>query len=188
LSSSPHASAHEPRAALPRWLRPRTSEAPGTGRTRLVETTLLVLVGVLLAVATINDLVRQTDVNHRLVADLASWRAYTGHRYHNLFVDQEVFGASSKRDVVCGNTSPGPPKERIQLCLVMTGTVRAGRRTVAGGWYLPPGSEDQSYQRYACFGPAARGLCPRGAPSPSPLPPNRRAAPERCLGGGRSPR
>jgi hypothetical protein len=161
MSGPPQAQAREPWGALPAWLRPRSVELPGSGRTRLVETTLLVLVGVLLAVATINDLARQTGVNHRLVADLATWRAYTGHRYHNLAVDQEVFGAATKRDVVCGNTSPGAPKARIQLCLVMSGPVRSGRRAVEGGWYLPPGSEDQRSDRYACFGPAARGLCPR---------------------------
>jgi hypothetical protein len=128
---------------------------------RLVETTLLVLVGVLLAVATVNDLVRQTHVNHRLIADLRTWRTYTGHAYHNLSIEQELFGRSSQREVVCGNTSPGAPKARTQLCLAIWGPVVGGRRTVHGGWYLPPKVEDVRADRYGCFGAGAEGICPR---------------------------
>jgi hypothetical protein len=129
---------------------------------RLIETTLLVLVGVLLAVATGNDVVRQTHVNHRLIADLRTWRAYTGHEYHNLSIEQELLGpTSSQREVICGNTSPGAPKARTQLCLAIWGPVVDGRRRVHGGWYLPAKAEDLRAKRYGCFGPAARGICPR---------------------------
>ena len=151
----------DPWSALPGWLRPRHVEIPGTGRLRLVETTLLVLLGLLLAVATVNDVVRQTHVNHRLIADLATWRSYTGHPYHNLSIDQELFGTGSQREVICGNTSPGAPKAKTQLCLLVFGPVRGGRRTVHGGWYLPPKVEDVRAYRYGCFGTAARGICPR---------------------------
>lgn len=130
-------------------------------RVRLVETTLLVLFGVLLAVATVNDVVRQTGVNDRLIADLKTWRHYTGHDYHNLSISQELLGVSSQREVVCGNTSPGAPKARTQLCLAIWGPVVDGRRTVHGGWYLPPESEDARAERYGCFGPASEGKCPR---------------------------
>jgi hypothetical protein len=131
------------------------------GSTWLIETTLLVLVGVLLAVATINDVARQTHVNQRLIADTNTWRAYTGHAYQNLNVDQELFGPTTQHEVVCGNTSPGAPKARTQLCLLIWGPVVGGRRTVHGGWYLPPGSEDQRTDRYGCFGEGAAGVCPR---------------------------
>jgi hypothetical protein len=147
---------------LPARLRPRDAEDPGTGELRLVETTLVVLVAVLLAVATVNDVVRQTHINDRLVADLNTWRAYTGHAYHNLQADQQLFGVTSKREVVCGNTSPGAPRARTQLCLAIWGPVRDGRRIVHGGWYLPPRSEDQRRDRYGCFGSAvAEEICPR---------------------------
>lgn len=146
-------------ARLPAPLRPRDEEVLGDGRRRLIETTLLLLAGLLLAIATVNDVARQTHVNHRLVADLRTWRAYTGHDYHNLSVEQDIFGHST-REVVCGNTAPGPPKERVQLCLVMTGPVSHGRRAALGGWYLPPKAEDLLHVRYACFGSArALGLC-----------------------------
>jgi hypothetical protein len=146
---------------LPAWLRPRRVELPGTGRLRLIETTLLVLLGLLLAVATVNDVVRQTHINHRLIADLATWRTYTGHSYHNLSIEQELFGAGSQQEVVCGNTSPGAPKARTQVCLVIYGPISGGRRTVHGAWYLPPKVEDVRADRYGCFGAASRGMCAR---------------------------
>jgi hypothetical protein len=127
----------------------------------LAETALVLLVGALLAVATINDLVRQAHVNHRLVADLRTWRSYTGHKYRNLSISQDTRGLST-REIVCGNTTPGAPKARTQLCLLVTGPVSHGRRAVPGGWYLPPEVEDLSRYRYACFGtPKEQRLCPR---------------------------
>jgi len=151
----------EPGGRLPAWLRPRAIELPGSGRTRLIESTLLVLAAVLLAIATVNDVVLQTRVNHRLVADLRTWRAYTGHHYHELSIEQDIYGHST-REVVCGNTTPGPPKERVQICLVMTGPVSQGRRAVRSGWYLPPKVDDLRGYRYGCFGPpTAPWSCPR---------------------------
>jgi hypothetical protein len=148
-------------SGLPAWLRPRRVELPGSGRVRLIETTLLVLLGLLLALATVNDVVRQTHINHRLISDLGTWRAYSGHSYRNLSIEQELFGAGSQHEVICGNTSPGAPKARTQLCLVIYGPISGGRRTVHGGWYLPPKVEDVRADRYGCFGAASRGLCPR---------------------------
>jgi hypothetical protein len=145
---------------LPAWLRPRDDEG-GSGRERrLVEIVILVLIGVLLAVATVRDVVLQSDVNHRLVADLATWRAYTGHNYRNLTTEQDIRHHTT-REVICGNTSPGAPKARTQLCLVMTGPVVHGRRAVHGGYYLPPRlTFDVRSARYACFGTAVgESLC-----------------------------
>jgi hypothetical protein len=142
------------------WPRRLGRRSPARGHTWLVETVVLVLVGVLLAIATINDLVRQTDVNHRLNTDLRTWRFYTHHDYHDLSVSQDVRGLST-REVVCGNTTPGGLKERTQLCLQITGAERAGRRSVSGGWYLPPKVENLRRYRYACFGPAVlEARCP----------------------------
>jgi hypothetical protein len=158
LSNSARA---EPWARLPPRLRPRERELEGSGRLRLIETTLLILIGILLAVATLNDVVRQTHVNERLIVDLRTWRAYTAHDYHNLTFEQELYGAGSRREVVCGNTSPGGLKARTQLCLAIWGPTVDGRRTVQGGWYVPPGAEDVRAKRYGCFGPGAQGMCPR---------------------------
>lgn len=146
---------------LPEWARPRESERKGLGSLRLAETTLLILFGLLLAIATVNDVRQQTHVNHRLNADLATWRAVTGHDYHSIGVEQDI-KEHTTRDIVCGNVSPGGPKERTQLCLRMTGPVHGNRRQVAGGYYLPPRSEDLARLRYGCFGPALQaGLCAR---------------------------
>ncbi len=147
---------------LPEPLRAREHEPVGSGQLRLVESTLLVLVAILLAVATVYDVGRQVKVNDRLNADLRTWRAYTGHAYHNLAIDQELLGSASKREVVCGNTAPGPPKAKTQICLEIWGSLAGGKRVVHGGWYLTPRSEDERGTRYGCFGDAvAEGICPR---------------------------
>jgi len=146
---------------LPPRLRPRESEAPGTGRQWRIETIVLVLVGLLLAIATVNDVVLGTHTNHRLVADLRTWREYTGNNYKNVSTEQDTKGHTTT-DVVCGNTTPGPPKERIQICVQMTGPVVHGRRAARGGWYLPPKAEDLRRYRYGCYGTTkAQGACPR---------------------------
>jgi hypothetical protein len=129
-------------------------------RVRLIETTVLVLAGLLLAVATVYDVVLDVRVNHRLVADLHTWRTYTGHSYHNLAIDRELLGRRGTREVVCGNTTPGPPGAKTQLCLVISGPVSAGRRSVRGGWYLAPHRQDVRGDRYGCFGEGAIGRCP----------------------------
>ncbi len=133
-------------------------------RVRLIETTVLVLAGLLLAAATVNDVVRQTHTNQRLIDDLRTWRDYTAHDYHNLSIEQTVFGERSHTEVVCGNTSPGAPKTRIQVCLAIGGPVVDGRRAVRGGWYLPANTEEDLLRdRYGCFGPASEGICPAPA-------------------------
>jgi len=162
MSTPATPAARKPWDRLPGRLRPRVVEPPGHGRQWLIETTLLALVGVFLAVATVNDVVRQTHVNHRLIADLRTWRSYTGHDYRNLATEQQALGPTSlRREVVCGNTSPGAPKANTQLCLAIWGPVVNGRRSVHGGWYLRARSPDVRAARYGCFGPAARGKCPQ---------------------------
>jgi hypothetical protein len=121
-----------------------------------------VLAGLLLAIATVNDVGRQVNVNHRLIADEHTWRSYTGHDYHTLSVDQKLLGEASRKEVVCGNTSPGGPKERTQLCLAIWGPTVNGRRVIHGGWYLPAKvDQDVRAERYGCFGSAGAGACPR---------------------------
>ncbi len=46
-------------------------------------------------------------------------------------MEEDLYGHST-RDYVCGNISPGPPKERTQICLTVTGPVREGRRACKG--------------------------------------------------------
>jgi hypothetical protein len=148
---------------LPEPLRPRDHEVPSPparGELRRIESTLLVLAFVLLAVATVNDVVRETHVNERLTADLRTWRARTGHDYHNISDEQDLTHHTT-RDVLCGNTAPGPPGALPQICLIMTGPIVHGMRASHGGFYLPPYEPDIRVNRYACFGTALeQHLCP----------------------------
>ena len=54
--------------------RPQSVEDPAGRRVWRAETIVLVVVFAFLATATINDLVRQGNINHRLIADLRTWR------------------------------------------------------------------------------------------------------------------
>ncbi len=108
------------------------SQAREMRTVRLVETTVLLLAGLLLAVATVYDVALNVRVNHRLQADVDTWRAYTERSYHHLAVDRELLGRDSSREVVCGNTSPGAPDSKTQLCLVIAGPQLHGRRQRAG--------------------------------------------------------
>lgn len=163
---------------LPEWARPLKQERHGLGSRRLAESTILILIGLFLAVATVNDVVLQTHVNHRLSADLLTWRTVTGHDYVNLDTEQDI-KTHTTRDTVCGNVSPGAPGERAQLCLTLVGPVVSGLRTVSGGYYLPPYHPDLYGNRYACFGVTMQeGLCgrasaPSGSPPDPPLPTGR---------------
>ncbi len=77
----------------PREVGARGERAAGS----LVEVTLLILAGLLLAVATVNDVVDQTHVNHRLNADLRTWREYTGHDYKNVSTEQDLYRPHHER-------------------------------------------------------------------------------------------
>jgi hypothetical protein len=173
-SSSPGPAKRELWEWLPKWGRPLDEERRGLGSLRLAETTILILIGVFLAVATVDDVVQQTHVNHRLSADLLTWRTLTGHDYVNLDTEQDV-KTYSTRDTVCGNVSPGAPGERAQVCLMLAGSVVKGLRSVSGGYYLPPYKADLRANRYGCFGLAAEeALCalsspPAGSPLSPPL-------------------
>ena len=173
MSETPLVSKPDRWSRLPEWVRPREHERRGLGSLRLAETTILILIGVLLAIATVHDVVRQTHVNHRLSADLLTWRTVTSHDYRNLAMEQDQ-QTHTTRDTICGNVSPGAPGEHAQLCLTIVGSVVAGKRTVSGGYYLPPRSIDIAKNRYACFGePLQAGLCGlRAAPAGSPPAPS----------------
>jgi cell division protein FtsL len=160
-------------ARLPAWLRPHGEDRGRERLTnqRLIETTLLVLIGLLLAIATVNDVVRQVHTNRRLIADLHTWRTVTGHDYQNLTAEQDQTGHTT-REVVCGNIVPGAPDKRPQVCLIITGPTLRNLREARGGYYLAPEVIDLRRYRYGCFGTAAPAkLCglakpPAGATAP----------------------
>ena len=150
---------------LPERLRPLERERRGRGDLRRVESTLLALAFVLLAIAVVNDVVLSTHTAARITADLRSYRALTGHeQYHNISVEQDLVHHTT-RDVLCGNIEPGPPGALPQICLIMTGPTRHGLRASHGGFYLPPYTPDKRISRYGCFGAAvAEDLCGAAIP------------------------
>jgi hypothetical protein len=152
---------------LPERLQPRERELRGRGDLRRVESTLLALAFVLLAVAVVNDVVLSTHTAYRITADLRAYRRLTGHDYHNISVEQDLQHHTT-RDVLCANVAPGPPGALPQICLIMTGPTRHGERASHGGFYLPPHTPDKRVSRYGCFGSAVRedlcaGAIPPGA-------------------------
>jgi hypothetical protein len=161
------------RERLRQSLGPRREERRGRGELRLIETTLLALVGAVLLVATVNDVRRSVHIGRRLAADLESWKAIMGVPYHNPFIEQDV-RTYTTRDVLCADTSKGKPLGKPQVCLVFTGPVHDGRRAARGGFYLLAKGKDvhepvldKARYRYACFGSAvSEHLCGVSKPPP----------------------
>ena len=76
---------------LPRWLAPGDEDRPSR-RTWRVETIVLIVVGVLLAVSALNDIVWSVNNNGRLVADQMTWRHYNHRDYFNVSAAPLVVG------------------------------------------------------------------------------------------------
>ena len=122
--------------------------------TRRIEMAVLLAIGVLLTVATVDDLARQVRVDERIAVDQATWRAYTHHRTHLLNV---YTGSVSTTDVACGPLVAGATQ---RFCLLLTGSAHGPRRTIAGGYRLPLNEANRFAFRYGCFGtPLRQGLC-----------------------------
>jgi hypothetical protein len=176
MSAAPYSGGRtRTRLRLPGWLAPRDDERRGRGEQRLIETFALVLVGIVLAVATVHDVARQVHIGTRLTADLKSWEAVVGSRYfleagkyHNPLIEQDV-KTYTTRDIVCANTAEGKPEGHVQVCLVFTGPVHGERRHARGGYYVVAEGKDEHKPvinlprySYGCFGSAvAEGLCAR---------------------------
>lgn len=139
---------------LPPALRPREADDGGGRGRRTAELAFLIVLGVLLAAATINDLAKQVRTDIRLGDDKKTWVAYTQHPVKKLTL---IAGIGTTRDVVCGPPFTGAD---YRQCLVMVGPTRSGVRTVAGGYRLPLTGNDLYRHRWACAGePAQRQLC-----------------------------
>jgi hypothetical protein len=142
---------------LPRWARPEDEEPPDpTGLRRAAELAVLLVLGVLLAAATVSDLARQVRLDERIAVDKTTWSAYTHRQLKKINVST---GLRSTRDSACAPPFSGAS---YRLCLVLTGPTH-GRRTITGGYRLPLTGLDRYYRRSDCFGAARRqALC--GAP------------------------
>ena len=130
MSASEHSfpgGAHVSHGAAPAA---RNGEGRPSSRLRLLESLVLLGAALLLGVATVNDVVRQTHINHRLVADLRTWRTYTGHDYRRLSASQD-FRHHTTREVVCLDCGERAPMERA-LARVRAGEADPPCRTCGG--------------------------------------------------------
>jgi hypothetical protein len=162
--SSPAASAPAPRRSwLPAWAahRPEGERDPASRDVRAVETTIIALIGLLLAVAVVYDVVHQVKLNTRTTADRATWRAYehVSDPKTRLDVRTPLRGTT---DYVCRSTSTvaAVALHQVRLCLQVSGPNVNDRRRIEGGYYLAPHASDRAPYRYGCFGaPADESLC-----------------------------
>lgn len=124
----------------------------------MYETFVLVVIGIVLLVAVLYDVSYDVGNDHRMVADVRTWRQFVGQKPDTIWAKPVVLGHTE--DVSCGSVALGPATQETQVCLLLVGPVRNGVRTIAAGWQLPWGDSDHSYDRFSCFGPAASGWCP----------------------------
>lgn len=153
---------------LPRWARPRP-EANGdpAGRDlRAIETALLVIIGLVLAAAVVHDVVLQVHLNKRESADRTTWRTFE-HRYVKV-LDVRTLERGTTDFVCLPSLTTATGERQIRPCVMISGPIVDGHRTVDGGYFVPPKRADRYQYRYGCFGlPAQRQLC--GLRSPPPV-------------------
>lgn len=148
---------------LPRWAAPRAQgdRDPAGRDVRAIETTIMVLIGLLLAVAVTYDVVLQVRLNTRETADRATWRAYEHVSYVKTRLDVRTLEHGTT-DFVCRSTSTVATQiaHQVRQCLMISGPTVNDRRQIDGGYYLAPKASDRFLYRYGCFGlPAERKLC-----------------------------
>ncbi len=153
------------RSRLSPRLAPRPAPAGGdpAGRdVRGIETAVVLLIGLVLLVAVVHDVSRQTSINIRVSADKSTWRLYAHRRDKKLDVRLLPHGTT---DYLCPSTPLAVRARAPRLCLMIDGPIRRGLRTVEGGYYVPPLRQDRYITRSGCFGlPATTHLCGAKAP------------------------
>ncbi len=151
------------RPRLPAWIapRPQSDRDPASRDVRAIETTILVLLGLLLAAAVVWDVVLQVRLNKREFADRVTWLAYAHVADIKTRLDIRPLERGTT-DYVCRATSTNATQalHQVRLCLMISGPAVRGRRHVDGGYYIPPKRRDLYSYRYGCFGvPAENAFC-----------------------------
>lgn len=146
-----------------RWLLRRSdanAAGPANRDLRLLETAALIVAGVLLAVATVNDIGRAVHITQRVKADQHTYRVYMHTRGGVATSIKKVDVTTAQRgkiDIAC---SPSPGGQLASSCLFISGPIRGRsptwQRTVIGGFTLLPHRRNFYRARYGCFGNAAR--------------------------------
>jgi hypothetical protein len=155
-----------------RWLLRRSdanADGPSNQDLRLIETAVLLVAGLVLAVATVNDIGRLVHITERVKLDQHTYR-YVMHTQGGVTTPIRKVsvtpGSTTKVDVACSPPIGGP---RGSSCLVIGGpaggTGAQHLRTVEGGYRLLPGARNRYAARYGCFGvPARQRLCGASPP------------------------
>jgi hypothetical protein len=170
-ASAPQRPARQPRAWL-RWLLRRSdanADGPSNPDLRLIETAVLLVAGLVLAVATVNDIGRSVHISERIGVDQHTYRYYMhtqGGVATSIRKVPVTPGTRTKVDVAC---SPPPGGTRGSTCLVIGGPAGGAgpqhQRTIEGGYRLLPDSRNRYVARYGCFGVSARQqLCGASPP------------------------
>jgi hypothetical protein len=147
---------------VPSWLAPResTDKTLRRGPLWMYETFVLIVVGIVLSVAVIYDLSYDVGNDHRMAADVATWRLFVGQKPTTIWAHPVQLGHTT--DVSCGTVALGPAVNETQVCLLLVGPVRNGLRRIYGGWQLAWGLSDHTGYRFACFGSVVNThWCPR---------------------------
>jgi hypothetical protein len=130
---------------------------------------VLLVAGLVLAVATVNDIGRSVHITERIKLDQHTYR-YVMHTHGGVATAIRKVsvtpGSTTKIDVACSPTPGGP---RGSSCLVIGGPAGGvgvqHLRRVEGGYRLLPGSRNLYAARYGCFGvPARQQLCGASPP------------------------
>ena len=156
-----------PQPRWQRWLLRRSdanADGPANPDLRLIETAILIVAGLVLAVATANDIGRSVHITERLKVDAHTYRLYMHTQRGVTTSIRKVSmtpGIYDKTDVAC---SPPLGGARGSTCLVINGPVRSSPngqiRSVTGGYQLLPYSRNRYVARYGCFGVSAQSqLC-----------------------------
>jgi hypothetical protein len=144
---------------LPPVLQPRAVDDGGGPGRRAAELAVLLVLGLLLAAATVDDVVHQVRVDERIAVDKTTWIAYTHHPLKKIFIKT---GVGTTTDVGCAPPATGAS---YRLCLILSGP-SSPRRMVRGGYRLPLIGDNRFGRRYACFGSAlGDGLCGASGPT-----------------------
>jgi hypothetical protein len=151
-------------ARLPRWAAPapRPSPAPTEGegghRAWRIETLVLVVIGLLLTAAVVNDVVRQLGIDARKKVDMRTFAHYVpGTPPKHIEV---AAGQRGLPDITCGRPVI---YANVRVCLIMIGSSHVLYRDVVGRYTLPFLHSDRRRYRFACAGYAVtHHLCPPG--------------------------
>ena len=109
----------------------------------------------------------QVHVNHRLSADLATWRGSTGHDYRNLAIEQRPTNPDTTREVhLRQHLARGAQVAHAAVPDHDRSDRATGAARCDGGYYLPrvPPGRPTRGNRYGCFGAAAERSCARPRP------------------------